>query len=242
MRSKSMGRARIHLVAALAAFVAVPAGAEAATIAPAQQAVTLMDVKRVSAAPSSSARMLGVVSTDMPITLRRTTLPVIAEKVDSAGRAWLKVRLPGRTINRRRIAPSGWITAENTRRSSLRWHIVVDVSTRRVLAYRDGRLRRSFRAIVGKSSTPTPRGKFFIEETLRMPSGHQGGPYALATSARSAVYQEFMGGPGQVALHGVSGIGGAMGTAASAGCVRLSTSAITWLYQFVAPGTPLTIR
>ena len=29
-----------------------------------------------------------------------------------------------------------------------------------------------------------------------------GGPYALATSARSNVLQEFEGGPGQIALHG----------------------------------------
>jgi lipoprotein-anchoring transpeptidase ErfK/SrfK len=242
MRSKSMRRARTITAAAVSALLLPAAGAQAATIAPEQQAVTLLDVKRVTTAPSAGSRMLGVVAGDRPITLRRTTLPVLAERLDAEGRSWLKVRLPGRTLTRRRPAPTGWISAVKTRRSMLRWHVVVDVRKRKVLAYRDGRLMRSFGAIVGNPRTPTPRGDFFIEETLRMPAKYQGGPYALATSARSPVYQEFAGGPGQIALHGVNGIGGQMGTAVSHGCIRMTPSGITWLQQYVKPGTPLTIR
>jgi len=242
MCSKSMGRAWTFAAAAVAASLLVAAGAEAAPIAAEQQAVTLLDVKRVSSGPSPGARMLGVVSGDRPITLRRTTLPLLAEQRDSEGRTWLKVRLPGRTLTRRRPAPTGWISAALTRRSTLRWHVVVDVKQRKVLAYRDGRLMRSFGAIVGNPRTPTPRGDHFIEETLRMPAGSAGGPYALATSARSSVYQEFAGGPGQIALHGVSGIGGQMGTAVSHGCIRMTSAGVTWLQQYIQPGTPLTIR
>jgi lipoprotein-anchoring transpeptidase ErfK/SrfK len=55
------------------------------------------------------------------------------------------------------------------------------------------------------------------------------------------VYQEFDGGPGQVALHGLDNIGGDLGTAESHGCVRLADSSIRWLVYRVGPGDPVTI-
>ena len=71
--------------------------------------------------------------------------------------------------------------------------------------------------------------------------GQVGGPFALATSARSNVLQEFEGGPGQIALHGTDGLEGALGSAASHGCVRLATGAVTWLAHRIGSGVPLTI-
>jgi lipoprotein-anchoring transpeptidase ErfK/SrfK len=95
--------------------------------------------------------------------------------------------------------------------------------------------------VVGKSSTPTPRGVFFIEEGLALSSYEAGGPFALATSARSNVFQEFEGGPGQIGIHGTSNLAGAPGTAVSHGCIRLETRAITWLARRVGAGVPLRI-
>jgi lipoprotein-anchoring transpeptidase ErfK/SrfK len=94
---------------------------------------------------------------------------------------------------------------------------------------------------VGHPSTPTPRGRFFIEEAVTLSSGSAGGPYALAASARSGVLQEFNGGPGQIALHGIRGLGDPVGSAASHGCIRLSSRAITWLAHRIGRGVPLTI-
>ena len=68
-----------------------------------------------------------------------------------------------------------------------------------------------------------------------------GAPFALALSARSNVLQEFDGGPGQIAIHGLENLGGTLGTAVSHGCIRLGLQAITWLVQRIAPGTPVTI-
>jgi lipoprotein-anchoring transpeptidase ErfK/SrfK len=101
---------------------------------------------------------------------------------------------------------------------------------------------RTLPAIVGKPSTPTPGGRFFVEESVRMLPGHPGGPFALALSARSNVLQEFEGGPGQIAIHGVENLGGTMGTAASHGCVRVSNRSSRWLAARIAPGVPVTIR
>ncbi|HEY5051893.1 MAG TPA: L,D-transpeptidase [Solirubrobacterales bacterium] len=115
------------------------------------------------------------------------------------------------------------------------------LSTRRVTVYRGGLARRHFRAVVGKPSTPTPRGVFFIEEALALSSYEAGAPFALASSARSNALQEFDGGPGQIALHGTHGLTGALGTAVSHGCIRLATHAITWLARRIGAGVPLTI-
>jgi lipoprotein-anchoring transpeptidase ErfK/SrfK len=55
------------------------------------------------------------------------------------------------------------------------------------------------------------------------------------------VLQEFDGGPGQIALHGLSNVGGVPGTAASHGCVRLDDAVMRWLAYRIGPGTPVTI-
>ena len=128
-----------------------------------------------------------------------------------------------------------------TTRSSTRWHIVVDLSARSVVVYDRGRAVRRFLAIVGKPSTPTPRGEFFVEEDVKLSASAVGAPYALALSARSDVLKQFDGGPGQIALHGVANVGGTLGTAASHGCIRLSVDAIRWLELRIGPGAPVTI-
>jgi lipoprotein-anchoring transpeptidase ErfK/SrfK len=111
-----------------------------------------------------------------------------------------------------------------------------------VTVYRHGRRARVFKAIVGKASTPTPRGEFFVEEAIQLPAGEVGAPFALALSARSPVLQEFAGGPGQIALHGLRNVGGTLGTAVSHGCVRLGNGAMRWLVARIGPGVPVTIR
>ena len=85
------------------------------------------------------------------------------------------------------------------------------------------------------------RGRFFVEEALALSPSAHGGPFALATSARSSVYQEFEGGPGQIAMHGVANLGGTPGTAISHGCVRLANRNIAWLAARISPGVPVAI-
>ena len=63
----------------------------------------------------------------------------------------------------------------------------------------------------------SPRGGFFVEEGLALSRAEAGSPYALATSGRSNVLQEFDGGPGQIALHGTRHLSGSPGS--SSNCV-----------------------
>jgi lipoprotein-anchoring transpeptidase ErfK/SrfK len=171
-----------------------------------------------------------------PITGVRTVLPVLGHRTDRNRRRWLQVRLPGRPNGR-----TGWISRRATVSARTSWHIVVDTSSRSVTVYDHSRRVRIFKAIVGAASTPTPPGRFFVEESIKLPAGAVGAPFALALSARSNVLQEFAGGPGQIALHGLRNVGGTLGTAVSHGCVRLDTGAMRWLVTRIGPGVPVTI-
>jgi hypothetical protein len=200
-------------------------------------AAVLISPHRAHRAPSGGSVQLMALPARTPITGEATTLPILAHRIGRFGIRWLKVMLPGRPNG-----SSGWIAAQGTRQLILHWHLVVDLARRTVSAYRDGRLVRELRAVVGKPSTPTPTGEFFVEESERMPVGHPGGPYALALSARSDVLREFEGGPGQIALHERDSLGGVLGSAESHGCVRLATAGLDWLVARIVPGTPTTIQ
>lgn len=219
------------------AAVVIGAGASAAparaAAVPMRQAlVVLTDDHVARATPHANGRRIETVPERRPLTRVRTVLPVVG----SARGGWVRVLLPGRPN-----AHKGWIRTIKTRPASTPWHLRVDLSARRVTVYRDGAVERHFRAVVGAPATPTPRGRFFVEEALRLSSTASGGPYALATSARSNVLQEFEGGPGQIALHGMNHLTGEAGTAVSHGCLRLSTAAITWLAERIGRGVPVTV-
>jgi hypothetical protein len=201
-----------------------------------QRLVVLTSDHAARTRPDMRAHRIETVPGRRPLTGVRTTLPLLAVATSRRGWPWLRVRLPGRPNSH-----AGWIAASGTRTAWTPWHLRVRLSSRRVTVYRDGRVVRRYVAVVGKPSTPTPRGRFFIEEALTLAPGAPGGPFALATSARSNVLQEFEGGPGQIALHGTNGLPGALGTAVSHGCIRLSTHAISWLAERIGAGVPLTV-
>jgi len=213
-----------------------PAAAARPHVQATQQLALLLTAHRAYRAPSARSAESAFVPANRPITGERTTLPVIGRATGPGAIRWLDVMLPGRPNG-----STGWIAQPGTRKLETSWHIVVDLARRRVTAYRDGRVARAFQAVVGKPSTPTPSGNFFVEETVRMAPGEPGGPFALATSARSNALQEFEGGPGQIALHGRDNLGGTLGAAESHGCIRLDTASIDWLVARVEPGTPVTI-
>jgi len=225
------------VVAAAAVAVAAPAGAAAAppTVTPTQELATLLEPHRVRAAPGAPGPSGRTIPAWAPITGARTVLPVVGHATRGGAR-WLKVMLPGRPNS-----STGWIAQQDTRSSTTSWRIAIRTAKRDVRVYRRGRLMRTFRAVVGKPSTPTPNGRFFVEESIAMPAGSPGAPYALATSARSNVLQEYGGGPGQIALHGVMNLGGVPGTAVSHGCVRLQNSSIRWLAARISAGVPVRI-
>jgi lipoprotein-anchoring transpeptidase ErfK/SrfK len=226
-----------RLVVALTLGATGLAVAAPAQAVPAKQSLVVLERAQsafVSADPHS--RRLPTVRDHRPITGERTMLPIIAETTGTDGRTWLHVMLPGRPSGL-----TGWISPYVFRYSATTWRIAVHTVKRRVEVFHKGHLVHSYRAVVGKPSTPTPHGRFFVEESLVLKHSAVGAPFALALSARSSVLQHFAGGPGQIALHGLSNVGGRPGTAASHGCVRLPNRDIAWIAQRVGPGAPVTI-
>ena len=211
-------------------------GDRAAAVKPTQNLTTVFRSQRAFSQPDSRSISRGLVRAWRPITEARTVLPVLARRIDGDGLQWVHLRLPGRPNGR-----TGWILRRATGASATPWHIVVSTSERRVRVYREGRVVRVFKAIVGKPSTPTPQGEFFVEEAIELPAGAVGAPFALALSARSDVLQSFAGGPGQIGLHGLKNVGGMLGTAVSHGCVRLDNDALRGLVARVGAGVPVRI-
>ncbi len=187
--------------------------------------------------PSPSSRVVGIVAVKTPLTGSRTVLPVLQSARGPRGGRWLRVRLPMRPNG-----VSGWVPAYKGTLHRTPWRVVVHLGSHRAVVTQAGKPRASFSVVVGQPSTPTPVGKFFIVEKIRVTPGATEGPWALATSAYSNVLTDFAGGPGQVALHGTVGLSAPLGTSASHGCVRFGPAAITWIAKHVDDGTPLDIR
>jgi len=201
-----------------------------------QELVVLLSAHHAYRSPDVLSRQTTLVAVRRPITGAPTTLPVLSRFIGAHRMRWLLVMLPGRPNG-----STGWIAQRGTSQLVTPWRIGVDLTARLVIVYRDGSIVREFRAVIGKPSTPTPTGVFFVEESVLMPIGQAGGPYALALSARSNVLQEFEGGPGQVAIHGSVKLDAPLGTAASFGCIRLANASVDWLSRRIGPGTPVTI-
>jgi lipoprotein-anchoring transpeptidase ErfK/SrfK len=147
---------------------------------------------------------------------------------------WLQIRIPGRPNGR-----TGWVGAASlSALHTTRRLLIVDRGTLRATVYDRG--RRIFRAPVGvgKASTPTPAGHFWLRERLNGYAGSIYGPLAFGTAAYSHL-TEWPGG-GVVGIHGTNQPGLVPGRP-SHGCIRMHNSDITRLARLVGPGTPLRI-
>jgi hypothetical protein len=243
-RSRGVDRGRARLVcllvtgSVLAGLTVVSTAAAGAPrhVRASQGLAELLFEHHAYRSPSSSSPLVAVLPARTPITGEPTTLPVLRRTAGLGSRQWLKVRLPGRPKG-----ATGWIAPGGTTEFDTGWHLMISTGSRRIWAYLHGRLLRTFAAMVGKPSTPTPSGNFFVQETIAMPLTAAGGPFALALSARSDALRTFEGGPGQIAIHGRDLLGGTLGQAESHGCVRLDTASIDWLAARIGPGVPVTI-
>jgi lipoprotein-anchoring transpeptidase ErfK/SrfK len=159
-----------------------------------------------------------------------------SELVDS--RRWLEVRLPERPNN-----DVGWISADVTRVSTTTWRILISTDEARLTVERAGHRVASFSAVVGKPSTPTPRGLFAIDEPIRQPAGSELGPWALFLTAHSRVLDDYGGGPGRIAIHGRAGplLVDPLGSKASHGCIRIPNARVRWLSRIAVDGTPVEV-
>jgi hypothetical protein len=160
----------------------------------------------------------------------------LAAHIDHKGQKWVRVRIPMRPNGR-----IGWVPAVDLGTFHVtHWHIVISLGARRLKAYLDGRLRFTVPVGVGKPSTPTPTGSFWIRERFRLanPAGPYG-PWAFGTSAYSRL-TDWPGG-GVVGIHGDFGEPAAIPGDPSHGCVRMRDSDLARVAPRIQVGTPVRI-
>jgi lipoprotein-anchoring transpeptidase ErfK/SrfK len=165
-------------------------------------------------------------------TIERMLLAMMV--VDRQG-DWLQVRLPMRPNG-----AMGWVEAREVQLSPVDNRIVISVGDRR-LRLLNAQQQTIFdtSVAVGKPSTPTPLGRFFVDVWLPNP-GSPYGKFMLSISGFSDVLKTFAGGRGQIAMHGWSDPG-AMGKNVSNGCIRMRNEDITRLAELAPLGTPVEI-
>jgi lipoprotein-anchoring transpeptidase ErfK/SrfK len=238
MQGVLVSRTRLFLLAALAAFsFAIPAVAEASSVPKQFEGVTVTRYLMGRAKPAVGARGTAHLWTNTGFSNRRAVYPVLRHQVMEDGSEWLQVMtLRGRT------QVKVWVPRWATRRVWIAYRIKVDLSSRLATIYKDGKVARRFRVVVGAPSTPTPTGHWYVVDRMRLRESWAYGKWALATSAFSRVLKQFDGGQGQVALHARGSLSAPVGTAASHGCVRFRDGDIAWLAAHVPNGTGVWIQ
>jgi lipoprotein-anchoring transpeptidase ErfK/SrfK len=166
-----------------------------------------------------------------------TVFAVLAKRVDRACAAqWYRVRLP--------IKPNGatgWVRASDVELAPVTTRIEVDLSERRVTLFDRGRRVLSAIAAIGSPQTPTPTGRYYVNQRL-VPTDASGpfGPGAIGISAFSDVLTGWTQG-GPIAIHGTNRPD-LLGHAVSNGCIRVRNDLLQRFFDRTRAGTPVTVR
>jgi hypothetical protein len=187
----------------------------------------------VYAAPNPHARRVGRLHMTTE-TGRLESYVVLGAHTDKQGREWVHVRLPGNPNGR-----VGWVLRDALDRlHSTGWLILVDRSDKTMTVYLNGKRHWSRPVGIGKPSTPTPAGHFWIRSIIRVTKRSSPyWPYALGTSAYSSL-SDWPGG-GVVGIHGDAKQPGLIPGEPSHGCIRLHNEDVAWLAHRVVVGTPV---
>ena len=165
-----------------------------------------------------------------------TVFSVLGRRVDTRCRAtWYHVELPIRPNG-----AAGWVRVQAVDVARVRTRIFVDVSQRRLRLYDNGRLVLTSPIAVGAPGTPTPVGRYYVNQRL-IPTDPSGpyGPGAVGVSAFSNVLTGWAQG-GPIGIHGTNEPW-SIGHNVSNGCIRLPNSVIRRVFRIALAGTPVII-
>ena len=144
------------------------------------------------------------------------TMPIVEE---ARSGQWLRIMMPER--------PNGltaWVKAADVTRSTTPWRMVLKLSETRVRVYKDGSEVWSAPVGIGRDTTRTPTGKYFVA-VIEKPGPHGYGPIVLNLNAHSEDIQSWQGsGDAITAFHGPFGAEALIrsgGGKVSNGCVRM---------------------
>ncbi|HXB16516.1 MAG TPA: L,D-transpeptidase [Solirubrobacteraceae bacterium] len=188
----------------------------------------------VRSEPSSRARPVGRLRFLTPDDQAELYVVLAAAKTPRAG-SWLQVEVPARPNGRLGWVPRSALGSLHVVRS----YLLVDQGSLQATLFREGRAIFSAPVGVGKPSTVTPAGEFYVLEKLRSIGSPIYGPFAIGTSAYAPTLSEWPGG-GVVGIHGTNEPQLIPGRP-SHGCIRMRDADITKLWSLIALGTPIEI-
>lgn len=165
-----------------------------------------------------------------------TVLGVLGAVVDGRCRVrFYRVALPIRPNG-----AEGYVRARDVAVGTVATRLDVDLARRTVALYRAGQLLLRVRAAIGSSATPTPTGRYYVDERL-VPADPGGpfGPGVIGISAFSPVLTGWAQG-GPIAIHGTNRPE-LVGEAVSNGCIRVRNEDVRRLFAAALAGTPVTI-
>jgi lipoprotein-anchoring transpeptidase ErfK/SrfK len=150
---------------------------------------------------------------------------------------WLQVRLPVRPNG-----AVGWVKASDVDLDLVpEYRVLVELGARRLTLFKGDEVVMQELVGIGKPKTPTPTGSFYVDAMVKLTNPNTvWGPYQMSVSGFSPTLERFMGGPGQIALHGTNAPGLIPGEISN-GCIRLKNAAITKLASLTGIGTPVDI-
>jgi len=144
-------------------------------------------------------------------------------------------------VNTRPNGLSGFVRTEDVRIEPVSAEVFVDLAARTLRLVEGGAETGVWPIAVGAPDRPTPTGRFFITDKLATGDPDSvWGEFAFGLSAYSDVLTDFIGGVGQVGLHGTNNPD-SIGQASSSGCIRLPNDAIAGLIDRLPLGTPVHI-
>lgn len=161
--------------------------------------------------------------------------PLVVQVLDNQG-DWLHVLVTARPNH-----TEGWVRADDVTLGATEFRLELDLSTFTLRVYKAATVFLETPVAIGRESTPTPVGRFFMTEIIKNPNDTTiYGAYILATNGYSETLDTFDGGLPQIAFHGTNQPE-LLGTKASNGCVRMSNEAVTRIAQNVPAGAPIEI-
>jgi lipoprotein-anchoring transpeptidase ErfK/SrfK len=185
------------------------------------------------ARPRAGAARVGVV----PAASKYYGIPIVAwVETVSADRRWGLVELPYSWPRR-----EGWIRLRELARDATRVRVEVDLSARMVTVRKLGEVLFRTPGAIGAPSSPTPVGEYFVTDRVPFSAGSALGSFAFGISGIQPRLPAGWSGGNQLAIHGTNDPS-SIGRSVSAGCVRVSESALDRLIPLLRYGTPVVVH
>ena len=167
----------------------------------------------------------------------QTTFAIVGAVVSSSCSAsWYRVQLPMRPNG-----VTGYVRPADVAVEKVTTRIVIDVSARELAFYRGRKLVLRTPVAVGSPSTPTPIGRFYVNQRILTTNPYGPfGPAVLGVSAFSNVLTGWSQG-GPIGIHGTNQPW-SIGRAVSNGCVRVPNATLERLFAAAHGGTPVIIH